>query len=99
MVNDFEVSLEDKSTEERSTNTSEHGSIRGLFALASMPNHDCLANTTHTFGNSKEGFVMTVKALRNIKAGEDITHSYSEPLNTVLARQTILQMGKFFHVS
>ena len=58
-----------------------------------------LANTTHTFGNSKEGFVMTVKALRDIKAGEDITHSYAEPMNTVLARQTILQMGKFFHVS
>ena len=99
MVNDFEISLQDKSTEEISTNTSEHGNVRGLFALNSMPNHDCLANTTHTFGSSKEGFVMTVKALRDIKAGEDITHSYAEPMNTVLSRQTILQMGKFFHVS
>ena len=97
MVNDFEISLQDKSSEERS---SENGSgIRGLFALNSMPNHDCLANTTHTFGSSKEDFAMTVKALRDIKAGEDITHSYAEPMNTVLARQTILQMGKFFHVS
>jgi len=97
LVNDFEISLQDKSTEEISTNTSEHGNVRGLFALNSMPNHDCLANTTHTFGSSKEDFAMTVKALRDIKAGEDITHSYAEPMNTVLARQTILQMGKFFH--
>ena len=98
LVNDFEISLQDRSIEEARSN-GVHGAIRGLFALASMPNHDCLANTTHNFGSSKEGFVMTVTALRNIKAGEDITHSYTEPLNTVLARQTLLQMGKFFHVS
>ena len=97
LVNDFEISLQDRSLGEASNG--DHASIRGLFALASMPNHDCLANTTHSFGNSKEGFVMNVNALRNIKAGEDITHSYTEPLNTVLARQTLLQMGKFFHVS
>ncbi len=94
LVNDFEINTADRSKEEEENVGLP--SIRGLFALASMPNHDCLANTTHTFGSCQEGFVMTVKALRNIKSGEDITHSYAEPLNTVLARQTLLSMGKFF---
>ena len=93
LVNDFEISLIDRSIEDH-----QGDSIRGLFGLASMPNHDCLANTTHSFGNVKQGFVMTVKALRNIAKGEDITHSYTEPLDTVLARQTMLTMGKFFTV-
>lgn len=97
LVNDFEISLQDRSKEEEENLNS--GSIRGLFALASMPNHDCLANTTHSFDTCQNGFVMTVKAVRNIKEGDDITHSYSEPLNTVLARQSILAMGKFFLVS
>jgi hypothetical protein len=63
-----------------------------------MPNHDCLANTCHEFASAQDGFVMTVKALRTIKEGEDISHSYTEPLDTLLARQTVLTMGKFFLV-
>lgn len=98
LVNDFEISLQDRSLSEADDANSSN-SIRGLFALASMPNHDCLSNTTHFFSSVKEGCVMTVRALRDIKEGEDITHSYSEPLNTVLARQTLLSMGKFFLVS
>ena len=95
LVNDFEISLQDRSIEDQF----DYNSIRGLFGLASMPNHDCLANTTHSFGNSKQGFTMTVKALRNINKGDDITHSYTEPLDNVLTRQTMLSMGKFFTVS
>ena len=95
LVNDFEISLQDRSIEDQTN----FDSIRGLFGLASMPNHDCLANTTHSFGTAKEGFVMTVKALRDIPKGQDITHSYTEPLDTVLTRQTMLSMGKFFTVS
>ena len=66
LVNDFEVSLQDKSTEERSTGTSEHGNIRGLFALNSMPNHDCLGTINilrnHFYGRGrfiKSHFVLT----------------------------------------
>ena len=95
LVNDFEISLQDRAIEDQTN----FDSIRGLFGLASMPNHDCLANTTHSFGTSDEGFVMTVKALRDIPKGSDITHSYTEPLDTVLSRQTTLAMGKFFTVS
>lgn len=39
---------------------------------------------------------MTMRAVRRIRKGEDITHSYTEPLDTVLRRQSLLQMGKFF---
>ena len=96
LVNDFEIGLQDRSVED---DQGRDHSIRGLFGLASMPNHDCVANTTHSFGNAEQGFVMTVKALRDINKGVDITHSYTEPLETVLARQTKLSMGKFFIVS
>lgn len=30
--------------------------------------------------------------------GEDITHSYTEPLDNIITRRTILKMGKFFQV-
>ena len=42
---------------------------------------------------------MTVKAIQNIKKGDDITHSYAESLDPILTRQTILTLGKFFAVS
>merc|ERR1719469_967580 len=40
---------------------------------------------------------MTVRAVANIAKGEDITHTYVEPLQTILVRQEILKLGKFFH--
>ena len=46
-----------------------------------------------------QGCVMTVKAIKNIKKGDDITHSYAESLDPILTRQTILTLGKFFAVS
>ena len=42
---------------------------------------------------------MTVKAIKNIKKGDDITHNYAESLDPILTRQTILTLGKFFAVS
>lgn len=93
LVNDFEISMQDRTVEENTTQ-----SIRGLFGLASMPNHDCLANTTHEF-SSADGFAMTVKALTDIQENQDITHNYTEPLDPVLSRQGVLKMGKFFMVT
>ncbi|XP_023325963.1 histone-lysine N-methyltransferase ASHR1 [Eurytemora carolleeae] len=40
---------------------------------------------------------MTVRASRNIEEGEDITHTYVDPLDPVLIRQELLNLGKFFH--
>ena len=43
-----------------------------MYQIASIPNHDCLANTVHQFCPLEEDFRMVVKAVRNIKAGEII---------------------------
>ena len=110
MVNDFEISIYGNSNGIR---VATDVSIRGLFALASMPSHDCIANCTHEFssrfGNAglftfenfylsfifrEKGFVMTMKAVRKIKKGDDITHAYAEPLDPVLQRRGILQVHK-----
>ena len=96
LVNDFEIGLHDRTIEEENCSRE---SIRGLFGLASMPNHDCLANTTHDFSPIEKGCIMTVKAIKNIKKGEDITHNYAESLDPILSRQTLLKLGKFFTVS
>jgi len=37
-----------------------------------------------------------VRAARNIKKGEEITHSYVDPQEPVLVRQELLRLGKFF---
>jgi hypothetical protein len=69
-----------------------------LFGLASMSMHDCLANTIDEISSAKEGFVLTFKALRAIKEGEQITISYSDPLKTVLERKNKIA-SKCFVVS
>eukprot|EP00096_Caligus_rogercresseyi_P006994 TRINITY_DN2418_c0_g2_i1.p1 TRINITY_DN2418_c0_g2~~TRINITY_DN2418_c0_g2_i1.p1 ORF type:complete len:531 (+),score=146.39 TRINITY_DN2418_c0_g2_i1:103-1695(+) len=91
LVNDFEieVSMDDGSEERRTL-------IRGIFALASMPNHSCVANCSHSFSKREGGFLMTMKALVDIEAGEEINHSYTEPLDPIIRRQSILRIGKFF---
>ncbi len=33
-----------------------------------------------------------------VQAGDDITHSYTEPLDNVITRRSILKLGKFFQV-
>merc|ERR1712079_58684 len=73
--------------------------IRGLYQIASIPNHDCMANTTHTFASLEDSFRMTVTAARDIVKGEEITHSYVEAQEPFLARQELLKMGKFFQCS
>jgi hypothetical protein len=44
LVNDFEIGVDGK-------DEGDAASIRGLFALASVPSHSCVANTKHTFAN------------------------------------------------
>jgi hypothetical protein len=39
---------------------------------------------------------MTVMATLPIRSGEDITHTYAEPLDTLLRRRSLLSVGKFF---
>ena len=67
--------------------------IQGLFALASMPSHSCVANATHYFSTRESGYRMTMRAVVRIKKGAEITHSYTEPLDPVLLRRTLLQVS------
>ncbi len=67
LVNDFEISMRNTTGSEEEEDDSQVGkhfsckikkcknvfyqSIRGLFALASMPSHSCVANATHDFAD------------------------------------------------
>ena len=46
----------------------------------------------------KDGFTMTMQAITKISKGEEITHAYTEPLDPVMTRKSILSLGKFFQV-
>ena len=81
LVNDFEVDMEQHEEEFRTKGVSP---VRGLYSLASLPNHSCLANTAHTF--HPDNLKMTVRAVADIAEGEDITHCYTEPLEPLLTR-------------
>ena len=73
LVNDFEINAK---VGEDEWSSQGQNSLRGLFQIASIPNHDCLANTVHTFESIKDGFRMTVRAGRVIKKGSEITVNY-----------------------
>jgi len=93
LVNDFEINAKVGDEEWSSQG---RNSLRGLYQIASIPNHDCIANTSHTFASIQDGFRMVVRAGREIKEGEEITHSYVDPQEPVLVRQELLHLGKFF---
>ena len=42
------------------------------------------------------GYKMTMRSVVKIPKGSDILHSYTEPLDTLLTRKSLLQVGKFF---
>jgi len=96
LVNDFEITPYFRNFELGYETTEGAQSIRGLFALASMPSHNCVANATHDFSNRQDGFKMTMRAVVKIPKGADITHSYTEPLDSIMTRRALLKMGKFF---
>ena len=39
---------------------------------------------------------MTMRSVVKIPKGSDILHAYTEPLDTILTRKSLLQVGKFF---
>jgi len=94
LVNDFEINAK---IGEEEWSSGGNDSIRGLYQIASIPNHDCVANTVHQFGALNEEFRMLVRAARDIAKGEEITHSYVDAQEPILIRQELLNLGKFFH--
>ena len=44
----------------------------------------------------EDGFGLVIRAGCDIKLGEEITHTYVDPLIPFLKRQELLNLGKFF---
>lgn len=66
---------------------------RGLYYDAAMFSHDCCPNARHLF---KHNMQIVVFATRNIKQGETISISYTQPLkSTVLRREHLLEAKCF----
>lgn len=86
--NAFEaLSVHGKGDEQTST------SVRGLYPLAAIMNHECSPNTYHTYNNQ---CVMKVRAARPIKKGEEITTSYTSIMwNTTIRRKHLLKTKQF----
>ena len=51
LVNDFEINPFQSNDQDYGYEKKQGPSIRGLFALASMPSHNCVANSTHDFAS------------------------------------------------
>ena len=70
--------------------------IRGMYELGCILNHDCVGNTVHQFTPLESGFGLVMRAGCDIKQGEEITHSYIDPMDSFLKRQDFLKLGKLF---
>lgn len=64
-ANAFEVSV---------VNGNTTSSLRGLYPLASLTNHNCVPNASHVFDGKQR---MIVRAAADIMKGEEIFHSYT----------------------
>lgn len=79
-TNAFEIRLPDSS-------------ILGVFAQASLLEHDCIANTHRTFDADLN---LVVRAAIPIKRGDHLTSCYTDPLTTTAARLDHLRSSKYF---
>ncbi|XP_017489785.1 PREDICTED: protein msta-like, partial [Rhagoletis zephyria] len=68
-------------------------SVRALYALAGLLNHNCTPNVSHHFEN---GQTIVVTAARDIAQGEEITATYTKILWSTYARQWFLCGTKHF---
>jgi hypothetical protein len=68
--------------------------VHGLFIDAAHVNHSCKQNAVHTWNDDIKQ--LTIHALRDIEAGEEITISYLPKLTKFLYRQTRLKEKYLF---
>jgi SET domain-containing protein len=68
-------------------------SPQGLFPLAALMNHHCIPNIRYTYDNNR---VMTCKAVKPIKKGEQIFNSYTKVLWGTNQRRMHLYYSKNF---
>ena len=69
--------------------------VCGVYTRAAMVNHSCRPNTRPIF-RGKTDRTMSVIAIEDIEAGEEITTSYLEPFYTTMQRRALLKRGKHF---
>lgn len=67
--------------------------LLGLYPLADMVNHACLANAVRVYA---AGNIMLVHALTEIAAGTEIVYSYVPPSQTVQRRRSVLEQQHGF---
>uniref|UniRef100_A0A182PLA8 SET domain-containing protein n=1 Tax=Anopheles epiroticus TaxID=199890 RepID=A0A182PLA8_9DIPT len=67
---------------------------RALFPEAYLLMHDCTPNTGHT--DALRSHRLTVRVLRDVRAGEPLTLTYAHILQGTLKRRQHLQEEKFF---
>ncbi|XP_040168533.1 SET domain-containing protein SmydA-8 [Anopheles arabiensis] len=67
---------------------------RALFPEAYLLMHDCTPNTGHT--DAPQTHHLTVRVLRDVKAGEPLTLTYAHILQGTLKRRQHLREEKFF---
>jgi hypothetical protein len=68
-------------------------SLRGLYPIAAMMNHECVPNTRHGYDERQK---MTVRATVDIPAGTEITNTYTSLLWGSPARRRHLAITKHF---
>lgn len=71
-------------------------SLRGLYPLAAVFNHNCVPNIRYTYDSRN---IMTVRATRFIKKDEELFNSYSKLLWGTPYRQLFLNLTKNFKCS
>lgn len=68
-------------------------SLRGIYPLASLTNHNCVPNATHVFDGNQR---MIVRAAVDIQKGEEIFHSYTRLAWGTVTRRFHLLRTKHF---
>lgn len=68
-------------------------SMRGLYPVSGLMNHNCISNTRYSYNNERQ---MTVKAVKHIRSGTELYTCYSGVLWGTPARRTHLYKTKHF---
>ncbi|KAI4502960.1 hypothetical protein M0802_002004 [Mischocyttarus mexicanus] len=68
-------------------------SLRGLYPMGALLNHDCVPNTRHHYDSQQRLYVI---AVRPISAGEEITMTYIDLFWDTILRRQVLSVTKHF---
>ena len=70
--------------------------LRVVYPLTAMMSHDCRPTAEQNIHDHTNGLLMEVLAIRPIRAGDQISISYTELLSTTVSRQHSLLTNKLF---